>query len=251
MGRATLQKQGEKAFLEKFRSLYKHFPDGEIIDFEAPDFIIKDGDMRLGIEVTEFPSQPSSGEPPRAQENRRARALRRIEEACKANGLLHFQVSVDFHPGRRLEPNRESDFVNELVQLIQRNLPDTRNTIRLSSTPKSRDLPPEEVTSVWIYQPSNLDEQSYVVSSFGGVSPRYTSHELQEEINRKEGKVPTYRQQCLQVWLLIAGGQILPSTWIDLPSGIGEYKFQSSFDKVFFLHCYRKQVTELRLNGKQ
>lgn len=250
MDRAALQKQGEKAFLEKFRSLYPRFPSGEIVSSEAPDFVIENNDMCLGIEVTEFPSQPPSGEAPRAQESRGARALRRAEEACRANGLLHFQVNVNFHPGRRLEPSRESDFVSELAQLIQRNLPNVGEKIHLSSTPRSVDLPPEEVISVSIHHPSNLDEQSYVLPSYGGVSKKYTLRELQEEINRKERKVLTYRQLCPQVWLLVAGGQILPSTWIDLPDGINEHKFQSSFDKVFFLHDYRSEIIELLLDRK-
>ena len=248
MNRAALQKQGEKAFLEKFRSLYLRFPSGEIVSSETPDFIIESNDACLGIEVTEFSSQPSNGEAPRAQESRRARALRHAEEACRANGLLHFQVNVNFHPSRRLEPKREVDLVNELTQLIQRNLPNAGESVKLFYDPRSVDLPPEEVISVSIHQPLNTDEPSYILSNQSGVSPKYTLPGLQKEINRKEGKVSTYRQRCSQVWLLIAGGQILPSTWIDLPDGIDEHKFQSSFDKVFFLHDYRSEVTELLLD---
>lgn len=234
--------------MEKFRSVYKNFPIGKIINSEPPDFIVENSGICIGIEVTELHSQSYKGEPPRAQEGRKIRALKSVEKACNAKGLLHFQVNVDFHPGRNLERNRESDFVKELTQLIQCNLPNVGAKIHLSLAPESRDQLPEEVISMWIHQPLNSDEQNYVVSSWGGTSPKYTSRELQEEINCKEGRVAAYVQQCHQVWLLIVGGQILPSTWIDLPDRIDEHKFDSSFSKVFFLHDYREQATELVLS---
>lgn len=251
MNRADSQKLQEKAFLEKFRGVYRGFPDGEIISAEAPDFIVQNDGTCIGIEVTEFSGQSSSSKPSRAKESRILRALKRVEEACRANGLSNFQVNVNFHPGRRLEPTREASFVDKLVQLIQRNLPDTGNKTHLSATPESRELPPEEVISIWLHRPLDFSEQSYVAPSWGGVSPKYTLHELQEETNRKKGKVRSYKPRCPEVWLLIVGGQIQPSTWMDLPDGIDKHRFQSPFDKVFFLHLYREQVTEFLLERKQ
>lgn len=121
----------------------------------------------------------------------------------------------------------------------------------LPSTQKSCNLLPEETGSVWISQPSDSDEQSYVGCTWGGVSPKYTLPELQEKIDLKESKFSSYAGQCHQMWLLIAGGQFWrPSTWIDLPDGIDEHKFHSSFDKVFFLHDYRSEVKEFLLDGQ-
>ena len=253
MNQATSQKQREREFLEKFRSCYGDFPIGEITNSESPDFIVKNGESCTGIEVTEFYSQLRDDEPPPAQarESRRAKVLRYVEEECKANGLSDFQVSVDFHPGKELAPKRESDFVQELAQLIQRNLPGPGGKISLSQTPKNPDRPPDEIIRVWIAQPSNSDELSYVVSSVGGISPKHTLSELQEEINHKEERVSTYKQWCPEVWLLIVGGQSRrPSTWIDLPEEINEHKFHSAFDKVFFLHDYRSEVKEFLLDDQ-
>lgn len=252
MNQAALQKQQEREFLERFRESHKGFPNGEIIDSESPDFMIEDGGTCVvGIEVTEFYGQLYNDGLPslQAQENRKGRVLRRVKEACEANGLSNFQVSVDFHPGRKLVSAREHDFTQELAQLIQRNLPSPGDKICLSQTPKISDRPPDEIIRVWIARPSNSDEPSHVVSSAGGISPQYTLYELQKEVDRKEKKVSIYAKRCPEVWLLIVGGQNLsPSTWIDLPRGISEHRFGSSFNKVFFLHCYRKEVTEFLLN---
>ena len=74
MNRSESQKMQETAFLEKFRGVYERFPSGEVISSEAPDFVVQGDGACIGIEVTEFPSQPPSGEPARAQENRIIRA---------------------------------------------------------------------------------------------------------------------------------------------------------------------------------
>lgn len=60
MDQVTLQKERERAFLDKFRSCYEDFTVGEIINSESPDFIVENGEACTGIEVTEFYNRSSN-----------------------------------------------------------------------------------------------------------------------------------------------------------------------------------------------
>src|SRR6266853_4186224 len=54
-------KRKERAFIEETRRLYPWFPPGEIIEHEAPDFVLINGGDRLGIEVTQLYQPPRYG----------------------------------------------------------------------------------------------------------------------------------------------------------------------------------------------
>ena len=60
--RQTLQKARERAYLERFREKFADFPEGEVVSFEHPDFLIKSQPRWIGIELTEYHVQePDEG----------------------------------------------------------------------------------------------------------------------------------------------------------------------------------------------
>ena len=73
------------------------------------------------------------------------------------------------------------------------------------------------------------------------------SPELQQIMRTKEAKVPSYRQQCREVWLLIVARGFEPSTFGDLGPEVEGYWFESGFDRVFFLHHANEYVAELHV----
>ena len=66
-------------------------------------------------------------------------------------------------------------------------------------------------------------------------------------MRNKEAKVPTYRWQCREVWLLIVARGFEPSTPVDLGSEVEAHKFETTFDRVFSLHHANEYVAELRV----
>jgi hypothetical protein len=66
---------------------------------------------------------------------------------------------------------------------------------------------------------------------------------LEKIILSKEAKVPSYRQGCQGVWLLIVAHGFEPSTHCDLAPEAEDYEFETGFDRVFFLHHSNEFVT--------
>ena len=78
---------------------------------------------------------------------------------------------------------------------------------------------------------------------------RAYSHSLRtpEDNAGQEAKVPTYRRQCREVWLLIVARGFEPSTHVDIGSEVESYRYESGFDRVFFLHHANEYVAELHV----
>jgi len=81
----------------------------------------------------------------------------------------------------------------------------------------------------------------------GASVPTLTPPQLQKKLRDKEAKVPSYRRQCREVWLLIVARGFEPSTHVDLGSEVEGYRFESGFDRVFFLHHADEYLTELHV----
>jgi hypothetical protein len=80
--------------------------------------------------------------------------------------------------------------------------------------------------------------------------PTLTPPQLQKLVRNKEAKVPSYRQQCREVWLLIVARGLEPSTHVDLKPEVEGYHFESGFDRVLFLHHANEYVAELRVRRR-
>jgi hypothetical protein len=80
-----------------------------------------------------------------------------------------------------------------------------------------------------------------------GVRADAHSPELQKIMRDKEAKVPSYRQECQEVWLLIVARGFEPFTFGDLGSEVAGYRFESGFDRVLFLHYFDGSVSELHV----
>ncbi len=81
----------------------------------------------------------------------------------------------------------------------------------------------------------------------GAFVPTLTPPEIQQLIRKKEAKVPSYRQQCREVWLLIVARGFEPSTHVDLGPEVEAYTFETPFDRAFFLHHANEYVAELHV----
>lgn len=73
--------------------------------------------------------------------------------------------------------------------------------------------------------------------------------ELEKIMRDKEVRVRSYRQERGEVWLLNVARGFEPSTFDELGPEVEGYRFESSFDRVFFLHYFDVSVSELRVRG--
>jgi hypothetical protein len=243
-------KARERAYLERFRDNFADFPEGEVVSSERPDFLIKAGSGRIGIEVTEYHVQEPDegwGSPTRAQEGTEDKVLRMASEKHQSKGLPPLVVSVQWHPHQAFSRRRTQELAADLADLVQEHLPepDYEAAIRHRRHPAWRSLP-QEVASLRIDRRIRFSKYSWTPVRAAFVST-LTPPELQQIMRSKEAKVPSYRQQCREVWLLIVARGFEPSTFGDLGSEVEGYRFESGFDRVFFLHYFDESVSELHV----
>ena len=250
LNRQTLQKAREWAYLQRFRENFADFPEGEVVSFEHPDFLIKSQSRWIGIELTEYHVQEPDkgwGSPMRAQEGTEDKVLRTASTQYQSKGLPAVAVHVHWNSHRVFSSRRVQGLAADLADLVQEHLPEPGHeaAIRHRRHPAWRSLP-QEVTSLSIDLRKNFSKNSWT-SVRGASVPTLTPPELQQIMRTKEAKVLSYRQQCREVWLLIVARGFEPSTFGDLGPEVEGYRFESGFDRAFFLHHANEYVAELHV----
>ena len=249
LNRQTLQKARERAYLERFREKFADFPEGEVVSFEHPDFLIKTQSRRIGIELTEYHVQEPDegwGSPMRAQEGPEDKVLRTASAQYQSKGLPAVAVHVHWNSHQVFSSRRVQELAADLADLVQGNLPEPGHEAAIRHPhPAWRSLP-QEVASLRIDRRINLSKNLWT-SVHGAFVPTLTPSELQKIMRGKEAKVPTYRRQCREVWLLIVARGFEPSTHVDIGSEGESYRYESGFDRVFFLHHANEYVAELHV----
>lgn len=217
--REDCKKRREETYLRRFRENFVGFPKGTIVPHEHPDFLVDARGGRVGIELTEYhvpEPDEGRGSPMRAREGTEDKVLQRACEQYQSKGLPPVVVNVLWHPHQALGSRRISELAAALANLVQENLPETGQsvTIRRRRHPTGRSLP-QEVASLTVVRRNSISKDSWT-SVRAGFVPTITPPDLQRILLDKEAKVPTYRQDCRYVWLLIVTRGSEPSTFGDL-----------------------------------
>ena len=167
-------------------------------------------------------------------------------EQHRSKGLPPVAVHVLWHPHQPFSRRRVQELATDLADLVQEHLPDLGHeaAIRHRSHPGWRSLP-QEVASLRVDRRINFSKNLWT-SVRGAFVPTLAPPELQQIMRNKDAKVPSYRQQCQEVWLLIVGRGFEPSTFGDLGPEVEAHEFERSFDRVFFLHHADELVRRTR-----
>lgn len=236
-------KRTEENHLHRFRVNFQEFPAGKLTLAEHPDFLLETSNEIIGIEHTRY-IRGDLG----AQENVENIALWLASQHYAHRGfpLVEVQVFWNFHekPSKGTLPQ----FVPMLSELVARHLPwpGDETTIRYPHW-AWRQLP-REIVSLTISR-RRVMQKNFWVSVRSGVVPELTPADFYEIIGKKESKLSYYRQNCAQVWLLIVANGFEPSTHCDLAPEIESFRFETNFDRVFFLHYFDGFVVELSTTG--
>jgi hypothetical protein len=252
LNRRTLQKAREREYLQRFRENLADFPAGEVVPSERPDFLIKAHLRWIGIELTEYVQEPDEdrGSSMRAQERTEDKVLLTASQQHQSKGLPPVAVHVLWHPHQALSRRRIQELATTLTDLVQRHLPETGHnvTIRRRRHPAWRSLP-EEVAFLSVDRRIDFLRNLWT-SVRGAFVPTLTPPQLQKLVRNKEAKLPSYRQQCREVWLLIVARGFEPSTHVDLGPEVERYRFESSFERILFLHHANEHVVELHVRRR-
>ncbi len=241
-----MKKQTEVNHLLRFRQNLPAFPDGMICGGEAPDFLVNTRHGYVGVEHKQSfrESDNPDGSRMRAGENKEDKVLRLASSRYEASGLPPVWVNVLWSLQNRPTASRVHELANDLAVLVEACLSEQGGEVAIKHRhPAWGSLPPE--VSYLSIRSNEIFSTNLWVSTRGAFIPTLTPFDLQKRIEEKEGKITSYRQKCSQVWLLIVANGFESSTFGELAPEIQEFSFETSFDRVFFLHHADEFVVEL------
>jgi len=239
------QKTNEKWFLEAARRASSLIPDGQIHDFEEPDFKIDTTNGLLGIEVTELLRMDNDGPfLPVVEEKFHkdvmdiAAAHHRKSGAGAVDVLAYF---TNDWQGRR----NAIDVARSLADFVKLRYQPGDPTYTFSRF----DGLPEGFTFVRV---SSLGE-TWTCGEHGAMGLLEDEH-LASIIGRKNKLITTYKKRLPNspVWLLIYSGVSIPRH-VPIPVSIHEWTFEFDFDRVLLFSSLDHRVFEIqrKLTGAQ
>ncbi len=96
-------KPRERFYLQTLRDVVADIPSGEALEPEPPDFVLLDGERRLGIEMTVFHPAPDTGKRPhQEQQSLKNRVVEIAERLHHQDGGPALYVGVHFNPNNPL-----------------------------------------------------------------------------------------------------------------------------------------------------
>jgi hypothetical protein len=241
-----LKKQNEVSHLRRFQQNLPAFPDGMVCVGEAPDFLVNTRHGYVGLEHTQWFRETDNlgGSPMRARESTEDKVLRLASSRYEARELPPVWVNVLWSLQDQPTASRIHELANELAVLVEACLPEQGGEVAIKHRhPAWGSLPPE--VSYLSIRRNKIFSKNLWVSTRGAFIPTLTPLDLQKRIKEKEGKIASYRRKCSQVWLLIVANGLEPSTFGELAPEIEEFRFETDFDRVFFLHYADELIVEL------
>lgn len=232
----NLKKTKERKIIENLKSIYPEFPQGEIEETEAPDFIIHSSKMKIGVELVNYiRGQNKTGSPLRENEkiiiSLTELAKEGFEKLSKANLVVSLHWKNDFPITRKLK----TQIINKLSKLIYDYCPEKNGELREISWKILLNYNLDNYLNfILISRFDELTENYWYSPKAGFIGP--DEFELQSLISLKNNKVKEYKNKCDTVWLIIfAEGLDISSTVTHKNlSKFENYNFDSHFDRVIF-----------------
>jgi hypothetical protein len=225
------KKQAERFFLERF--LDASGMAAEIVDDrEKPDFVIRYEDRLVGVEVTRmYVAHDKNGSLAQAQESISDRIVFRARQLYEASGAQPAHVSVCFAPRHELRQLRRDAVARSLAALVgDMNLVEWK---RLNWRPGAGGLLSGVISFVHALGVPTRDMAHWSVARAGWVAP-VTVEALQARIDDKAKRLPGYRNEIPEHWLLIYADGMKPSQLFEVRADFEPGKVVSPFTRTYF-----------------
>lgn len=237
----------EISHLEHFKEIYPDFPAGDIEKSEKPDFVVHTRTKLVGIEHTEIfqPSAPN-GKSLQARDSLAQKVVEQASSFYLENNDRPLLVQVMFRPKVNINA-RDTRIAKAIVRLVVETDIQPGISLTLKRSRENLEYFPGEIVMIHVYRHPNGIENKWRASSSGYI-PEITPEQLQEEIDRKEEKLSSYRSRCPEVWLLIVADDRRHPSIVDLASQSISHHYRTHFDRVFFFWNSSRRFVELQLS---
>lgn len=246
------KKAREKVHLQRFRECWPDFPAGEIRDHEEPDFIVTTEGTTVGIELRSFyyDELKGKGSHSQQQESLRTQTVDSAARRYQDKGLPPVNVSVLWNDRRPLDKKLVKSLEEPLFNLVKENLPEPRQEVFLGHPDATWKSLPKEIVALWIDR-FGPPSESLWSSQGGGAIPCADVEDINQAILAKEKKIPAYRRSAAdlataELWLLVIASGFTASGSCKIAPELEDHCFETSFDRLFFLHYAEGKALELR-----
>jgi len=201
-----------------------------VLATEAPDFLVESAERVLGIEILDYVrGEAADGSPVRKAEQDHDEVAEIARVAFEADG--HCDVAVDFLWSDHGSLNRQTrrEIGEATARLVRQHIPAGVYETRwlrwddFEATPLCG-----LVHSISIMR---MRQSSAWTCSDGGFVTA-TVPEIVRLIESKNMKVPSYRQRCQELWLVVVADGERISSNLDVTDDVLNTEFTSDFDSV-------------------
>lgn len=240
------KKDRERYQLERFNVVFPSFPPAAIIDGKddgsEPDFfVIIDKNRRVGVELTELYRAPEAHKPPlQADESIRRQIIKRACSIHEDWGGPPLDVCVFFSMNEEWTKKRVPVLAAKVAQIVSNNLPPEGESRLLENPWLNRTHFPYEIEMIDIRNYRGIKKPHWHCPE-GGAVPELPINQLQETIDRKNERLPRYRQTVPEVWLVIIY-DLGMSSWFDSTTATLNHRYKSQFDRTFLFNWFRQSV---------
>ena len=251
-------KRRERFQLVRFADTWAEFPLGERVfakDEEKPDLIVRTNDTVLGIEHTELQYKPEGAKQIilREVESLQNRVVEKAKQIYDAQNGPNLYLSVKFNKSKPLTKRTVDNVAASLAEVIMSlaqypTAADACALIEAYSYKRQFGTPfPVEIKHIIYTSVLNPDyvvwfaEQTHMV-------PDISIEIIQNAMDGKAKKLPSYKQKCDYVWLLLASSGLYPSSDFIVSEKVRTHHFRTPFDRVFYCNCFKGEVIELHLD---
>ena len=237
------KKDEERLFVEILAKELDAFPPGKLVDSESPDFLVATSEGVIGIEVTKI----HHANEPRQQESE-CRSL--VNTACRlyeSESTIPLEVKVHLGGSTQFKKRNRDKFARILANLVLTNIPRPDSWISLENNWKNPNFFPYEIEGLSIIRLSAFRRNFWSVPSAGFFQENFAP-KIEAIIAIKEHAISNYGTECIRRWLLIVAEGNSASTFFDPSTKTLQHSYRSSFDRIFFLEAFRRQVWELNVS---
>lgn len=238
-------KPRERFYLQALRDGGADVPVGQALEPEPPDFVLLDGERRLGIEMTVFHPAPSTGQHPhQEQQSLKERVVNIAEQLHHQDGGQALYVGVYFNPNNPL--------TKKMVQPLARLLADAvmNYPVPESMCETAVEIPwsnrPLGVSGILIH--GSVDGVDRLWSpDAGGWVVQVTSQQVAEVVRKKAQREPLARKQCDDLWLVIVNDDFSGAAPSEISDEALTASYQGLFDRLSWLVPHSRRVMDLRI----
>jgi hypothetical protein len=236
MNKEERKKKQERQFIEIFKEVFDGFPDGELIQDDKPDFRVVTVQGEIGIEVTQINIKEL-----KQTESETQKLISEAIKIYEAKNLPKLCVGIHFSGQPVFRKTNRVSMAAKLANLIALNIPDEKCTVTIENDWNDSQSFPYEFEAVDILRMPKSKRNLWQGGSFGFFHENFIK-KLEAIVSRKESELVGYCSSCIAQWLLIVSENNSPSTFFNPSERTLAPRYNSSFNKVFFLNLPAKKI---------